>query len=168
MPHQTLMLCRLTAAVASISSTWRPRSVLIVLSCPLIFASCLRLYSPPKLEARAAITITTEQYYRLKNSAIVHVEPGGREVNVDWKGFNVRTGSAFNVPFEELTLSSGNETYLISSEGTGYQLLLDGKLIKFDRLTQLVGIRFGSGASVETLDKSKPVVWLSDAMSVWK
>jgi hypothetical protein len=78
------------------------------------------------------------------------VDPNGQTVDVEWQGFNTRTGNAFNVPYEEIRLSSGAESYLISSQSAGNnQLQVNGETHQFDGRSQQLLIRFGSGVSIE-------------------
>ena len=96
-------------------------------------------------------TISSSQAFGIRNLTVVRVEPNGGPVQVDWKGYNTKTGNAFNVSFEEIRLSSGSESYLISDEVTGNnKLTVNGELFTFDSSNQQLLIRFGTGVSIES------------------
>jgi hypothetical protein len=81
---------------------------------------------------------------------VFRVDPAGKEVRIDWRGYNVRTGDALRVPYEVIRLSSASEEYVISDQAAGnHGLLVDGVLHQFDAQTQQVLIRFGEGVSLE-------------------
>lgn len=101
-------------------------------------------------EERVTFAISSPRTFGVRNLTVVHVDPNGQTVHVDWKGFNTRTGDAFNVPHEEILFSSGDETYLVSDESAGNnKLTVNGKLYKFDSQNQQLFIRFGQGVSIE-------------------
>ncbi len=102
------------------------------------------------LEDRKTGTITSSQTFGIRNFTVIRVDPNGNEVHVDWKGFNVKTGNASEVPFEEIWLSTGAEQYLVSDREVGNnQLIVNGRLYQFNGQSEQLLIRFGSGVSVE-------------------
>jgi len=104
----------------------------------------------PKLEDRKEGVIDKSTTIGILNLTVVRVDPNGREVKVDWKGFNIRSGNAFNVPFETIELKAGEEIYVISDQKAGNnELMVNGKLYTFDSNKQQVLVKFGEGVSLE-------------------
>ena len=102
------------------------------------------------VEERETFTISSPRTFGLRNFTVVRIDPNGQTVRVDWKGYNTKTGDAFNVPFEEVRFSSGAETYLVSDESAGNnELTVDCKQYKIDSQNQQLLIQFGSGVSIE-------------------
>lgn len=106
--------------------------------------------NPDRLEEHDRGTITAPQTFGLRNVTVFRVDPAGAEVRIDWRGYNVRTGNAFRVPYEVIQLSAGGEEYVVSDQGTGNNaLMVNGVLRQFDSECQQVLIRFGEGVSLE-------------------
>ena len=104
----------------------------------------------PKLEERKEGIIDQSTTIGILNLTVVRVDPNGRKVEIDWKGFNIRSGNAFNVPFETIELKAGDEIYVISDQKAGNnELIVNGKLYTFDSDKQQVLIKFGEGVSLE-------------------
>ena len=114
-----------------------------------LFSGCLS-GGPDQLEEHNRGTITTPQTFGLRNVTVFRVDPAGAKVRIDWRGYNVRTGSAFRVPYEVIRLSADGEEYVVSDQGTGNNaLMVNGVLHQFDSESQQVLIRFGEGVSLE-------------------
>jgi len=95
-------------------------------------------------------TLNTSTEFRILNFTVVRIDPGGKEVSVDWKGYNVRSGNAFNVPFEIVDVCTAEEAYCISDEKAGNnELTINGETYKFDSQNEQLVISFGAGVSIE-------------------
>lgn len=114
-----------------------------------LVSSCLATHGHPRLEGEVKSTINAPESYRLNNLKVVHVEPGGQEVQVHRRGYNIRSGDSFRVPFEEIEIVAGTETYLVSTEKAGGVLFVNGAPVAFDPLEQHLRIAIGTGYSIE-------------------
>ncbi len=102
-------------------------------------------------EEHKAGTISSSRVFGIRNLTVVRVEPSDGPVQVDWNGYNTKTGDALKRPYEEIRLSSGSEIYLISNETTGNsELTVNGELFTFDSRKQQLLIQFGTGVSIES------------------
>lgn len=119
---------------------------LLAISLTGFIVACSR----PKIELRNSGTLSEPALFKVRNLTVIHIDPNGKEVSVDWKGYNLLSGSAFNIPFEVIEISSGDEKYLISDEEAGNnELLINGTLRKFDSTNHQLLIKFGEGISIE-------------------
>jgi hypothetical protein len=120
--------------------------VLFTVLSLVFMASC----SSSTLEDHKTGKISSSQTLGIRNGTVIRVDPNDREVHVDWKGFNVETGDALHVPYEEIRLSAGAEQYLVSSRGVGNnQLVVNERLHDVNGQSEQLLIRFGAGVSVE-------------------
>lgn len=104
----------------------------------------------PKLEFEKKGVINQQITIGILNLTVVRIDPNGKDVQVSWKGFNVRSGDAFHVPFEIIELKSGDEAYIISSQSTGNNNLeINGKNYSFKSREQQILIKFGEGINIE-------------------
>ena len=122
-------------------------NTLIITLTMIFLASC----SKPKVELRTSGTLTESTAFKIKNLTVIRIDPNGQKVSVDWKGYNLRTGSALNIPFEEITVTSGTESYFISDKKVGNnKLKINEKIYSFDSNSQQILIEFGVGVSIES------------------
>lgn len=113
----------------------------------LLLGGCSR---SPRLEAHKTGVVSSPQTFGLGNFTTVRVDPAGKSVSIDWKGYNIKSGNALRVPYEQVHLSSGPETYLVSTKGArNDELIINGKPLQFDSRNKHVLIRFGSGITIE-------------------
>lgn len=104
----------------------------------------------PKLEFEKKGVINKPITIGVLNLTVVRIDTNGKDVVVNWKGFNVRSGDAFHVPFEIIELESGDEVYIISSQSMGNNNLeINGKNYSFKSRQQQILIKFGEGISIE-------------------
>ena len=116
----------------------------------IIVLGFLRSCSWPRLEMRATGNLTVPTSFQIKTFTVLRIDPNGRDVAVDWRGYNLRTGSATSIPFEVVTLSDGPDRYVVSDEKAGNnELMVNGTLYRFDAQKEQLLIRFGSGVSIE-------------------
>jgi hypothetical protein len=122
------------------------------LICAAVMASaaCNR---PPDLHRLGEIRSPAD--FGMTNFVVVHVDPSGRKVTADLKAFNLN-GDSLDTPWDELTLSAGDERYAITTKGVGnHQLIVNGKLYEFpignfdlfDGPSESLIITFGRGIS---------------------
>ena len=111
---------------------------------------CRVLGGRASLDEHRTGTITSPQMLGIRNFTVLEVDPAGQSVQVDWRGYNTLSGDAFNLPYEDLRLTSDSETHLVTSKGAGNgALIVDGKKMKFASGEQRLLIRFGTGTSIE-------------------
>ncbi len=75
---------------------------------PIIVVLCI-LGCSSGAEEHETFTMSSPRTFDVRNLTVVHVEPNGETVHVDWKGLSARPGDAFNVPYEEVQFSSGTK-----------------------------------------------------------
>jgi len=110
---------------------------------------CVLSCSKPKLELTAGGILTSPEDFKIGNLTVLRIDPNGRSVSIDWKGYNLRSGSALNVPFEIIVIESGDEKYVISDEEAGNnELTINDRLYSFNSQKEQILIRFGDGISV--------------------
>ena len=103
----------------------------------------------PDLDEDRQGTIESPQDYGLDNLTVLHVDPNGRTVAVEWKGYNLRRGNAFNVPWHEIKLTTQDETHFVCNRSCGNNALeVNGVRYEFDAGTECVMIKFGEGVSI--------------------
>lgn len=101
-----------------------------------------------KLEFHKVKEVSKVNFLGLRNFTVIQINPNGKTVYVDWKGFNVKTGNAFNLPHEIITLTSGSEAYEIQPQKNN-EININKKLYQFDSRNKHLLIKFGSGVSIE-------------------
>ncbi len=102
-----------------------------------------------KLEVELSGVFEEDINIGILNLTTVHIQPNGNPIAYEWRGYNVDSGDAFHVPFEEIELSYGSERYEISDKKAGNnELQINGELYKFDAKNQHLIISFGKGVSV--------------------
>jgi hypothetical protein len=102
--------------------------------------------SSDQLDVVKSRTVTQPLSIGLGNLTVIEIDPNGRQVNLDWKSFNL---SSKGGAFEFLTLESGAERYVITDRNDlNNALTINDQIYKFDSLTKHVRIRFGKGITV--------------------
>ena len=119
---------------------------LAVVAALLMVTGCSRA---PTLDYSRSETITHSLTLGIGNFTVVEIEPNAKPVMLQWKGYNKRQGSAFNVPFEVIEVVTGAERYLISDQHMGNNALsINAKKYTFDGRAKRIVIRFGEGVSI--------------------
>lgn len=82
------------------------------------------------------------------NFTVVEIDPNGHTTTLRWEEFNLR-GNALNVPYEILTISSGDERYIVTDKSVGNNALsVNGVTKSFDGRTKHLRIRIGEGIEI--------------------
>ena len=83
------------------------------------------------------------------NLTVVEIDPNGHSPALHWEAFNKTHGNALNVPYEILTISSGDERYVVTDKTVGNNALsVNGVAQKFDGQTKRLRIRIGHGVEI--------------------
>jgi hypothetical protein len=91
--------------------------------------------------------------FGLGNRSVVRIEPGGRTVSLDWRGFNAGRTGLLGTEWERLEVRSGPERHVITDEGCEPgELLVDAKRFRFDHRRQILVLAFGKGVAVAQAD----------------
>ena len=121
---------------------------LVVVAAVLILTGCGKAPAPI-LDYSRSETITHSLTLGIGNLTVVEIEPNAKQVKLEWKGYNQREGSAFNVPFEVIEVAVGAERYLISDRHVGNNALsINRKKYTFNARAKRILIRFGEGVSI--------------------
>jgi len=119
---------------------------LVVDAAVLILTGCGKA---PTLDYSRSETITHNLTLGIGNLTVVEIEPNDKQVKLEWKGYNQREGSPFNVPFEVIEVAVGAERYLISDRNVGNNALsINRKKYNFNARAKRILIRFGKGVSI--------------------
>ena len=112
--------------------------LIVIGAASLTIVSCSR---PPKLDFDRSTTIS--------QSSTLEIDPNGHQPTLRWEAYNKKNGNAFNVPYENLTITAGSERYVVSDRTVGNNALsVNGSVEKFDGERQRLRIRIGLGADV--------------------
>jgi hypothetical protein len=100
---------------------------------------------PPVVETYRAVIYEAVDYGVL-TSDVIHIDPNGQEVKVEWKGYDLQTLNKFNPPHETIRLTSGEEKYMVESAGNN-EFIVNDKLYQF-KSSESLQIKFGEGISI--------------------
>ena len=118
-----------------------------LLGVPAVFISSA--CSSPRLDYVRSATISRATNFGTCNLSVIEIDPHGRRAKIVWQAFNHSNGSWANVPFEILTVESGQDRYVISDKNVlNNEIEVNGKAYHFDDLTQRVRIRIGGGIEI--------------------
>jgi hypothetical protein len=120
--------------------------LIVIGAASLTIVSCSR---PPKLDFDRSTTISQSSTLGIGNLTVLEIDPNGHQPTLRWEAYNKKNGNAFNVPYENLTITAGSERYVVSDRTVGNNALsVNGSVEKFDGERQRLQIRIGLGADV--------------------
>lgn len=93
--------------------------------CITLFGSWIALPSCNRTERDFDISSTISRTISLGigNFTVVEIDPNGHKPTFHWEAFNKKHGSAFNVPYEILTISSEDVRYVVTDKNVGNNAL---------------------------------------------
>jgi hypothetical protein len=101
------------------------------------------------LDFDRSTTLSQPATLGIGNFTVLEIDPNGHQPTLRWEAYNKRDGSAFNVPYETLTITAGSEHYVVSDRTAGNNALsVNGSVKKFDGQRQRLRIRIGLGADI--------------------
>ena len=123
---------------------------LLLLLVVVLAWTCVLEEEPTEPNWRWTGTLDEGHTFGLGNLTVFRVDPAGRSVSIDWKGWRIGTSDSMRPPSEEVLLSAGDERYLVSERDAGNnELHVNGVLYQFPGREQQLLIRFGEGVSLE-------------------
>ena len=139
-----------TSAARPPSSTSRlamssTATIALLISC-LALSSCSR---PPTRDSDKSSTLSKTIFLGVGNFTVVEIDPNGHETTLRWEAFNKFRGNALNVPYEIITISSGDERYVVTDKSVGNNALsVNGVTKSFDCRAKHLRIRIGKGTEI--------------------
>jgi hypothetical protein len=124
----------------------RIKTCVVLLGAWIAIASCGR---PPSREFDTTATLSRTMLLGIGNFTVVEIDLNGHSPTLHWEAFNKTHGNAFNVPYEILTISSGDEHYVVTDKTVGNNALsVNGVTKPFNGKTQRLRIRIGQGVEI--------------------
>lgn len=103
---------------------------------------------PPTRDFDITAELSTAMLLGIGNLTVVEIDPNGHRPVLHWEAFN-SSGNADNVPYEILTVTSGDERYVVTDKTVGNnELSVNGVTYSFDGKAQRIRIQIGEGVEI--------------------
>jgi len=118
-----------------------------------------------KLTNDRHFTLSNARNLGMSNFNVVRIEPGDGPVDIVWRGYNHAHSDFLHVPWEELMVGNGKESYRIDDSGQG--LKVNGKEFLFDMDQEVLLVRLGHGVSVVRRQPDYPLPIGGGPTALW-